>query len=112
MHNDDGVWLRLNDETVKKYVPNMNGYTEAWCLSFNQHLGRSLLVPADVSKQACSVVLDCAEGQRLPALPIWGKTLEITTPVELYRAKAIISLRGKRIPPRHTLGTSLPKCPL
>uniref|UniRef100_A0A8C4T2S5 E3 ubiquitin-protein ligase MYCBP2 n=1 Tax=Erpetoichthys calabaricus TaxID=27687 RepID=A0A8C4T2S5_ERPCA len=51
IHNDDGVWLRLNDETVKKYVPNMNGYTEAWCLSFNQHLGRSLLVPVDVSKE-------------------------------------------------------------
>nr|XP_033805293.1 E3 ubiquitin-protein ligase MYCBP2 isoform X3 [Geotrypetes seraphini] len=50
IHNDDGVWLRLNDETVKKYVPNMNGYTEAWCLSFNQHLGKSLLVPADESK--------------------------------------------------------------
>uniref|UniRef100_A0A671LHM8 E3 ubiquitin-protein ligase MYCBP2 n=1 Tax=Sinocyclocheilus anshuiensis TaxID=1608454 RepID=A0A671LHM8_9TELE len=48
IHNDDGVWLRLNDETVTKYVPNMNGYTEAWCLSFNQHLGRSLLVPVDV----------------------------------------------------------------
>ncbi|XP_055726871.1 E3 ubiquitin-protein ligase MYCBP2 isoform X19 [Salvelinus fontinalis] len=48
IHNDDGVWLRLNDETVKKYVPNMNRYTEAWCLSFNQHVGRSLLVPADV----------------------------------------------------------------
>ncbi|XP_035248710.1 E3 ubiquitin-protein ligase MYCBP2 isoform X4 [Anguilla anguilla] len=47
IHNDDGVWLRLNDETLKKYVPNMNGYTEAWCLSFNQHLGRSLLVPDD-----------------------------------------------------------------
>uniref|UniRef100_H3A1N3 RCR-type E3 ubiquitin transferase n=1 Tax=Latimeria chalumnae TaxID=7897 RepID=H3A1N3_LATCH len=47
IHNDDGVWLRLNDETVKKYVPNMNGYTEAWCLSFNQHLGKSLLVPVD-----------------------------------------------------------------
>uniref|UniRef100_A0A8C2GPI5 E3 ubiquitin-protein ligase MYCBP2 n=1 Tax=Cyprinus carpio TaxID=7962 RepID=A0A8C2GPI5_CYPCA len=52
IHNDDGVWLRLNDETVKKYVPNMNGYTEAWCLSFNQHLGRSLLVPVDVSKRS------------------------------------------------------------
>ncbi|XP_030643001.1 E3 ubiquitin-protein ligase MYCBP2 isoform X2 [Chanos chanos] len=51
IHNDDGVWLRLNDETVKKYVPNMNGYTEAWCLSFNQHLGRSLLVPVDVVNQ-------------------------------------------------------------
>lgn len=29
----------------------MNGYTEAWCLSFNQHLGKSLLVPVDVSKR-------------------------------------------------------------
>lgn len=50
IHNDDGVWLRLNDETIKKYVPNMNGYNEAWCLSFNQHLGKSLLAPVDVSK--------------------------------------------------------------
>ncbi|XP_031752948.1 E3 ubiquitin-protein ligase MYCBP2 isoform X22 [Xenopus tropicalis] len=48
IHNDDGVWLRLNDETVKKYVHNMNGYNEAWCLSFNQHLGKSLLAPVDV----------------------------------------------------------------
>ncbi|KAM4795152.1 LOW QUALITY PROTEIN: E3 ubiquitin-protein ligase MYCBP2 [Rhinophrynus dorsalis] len=47
IHNDDGVWLRLNDETIKKYVPNMNGYSEAWCLSFNQHLGKSLLAPVD-----------------------------------------------------------------
>ncbi|XP_051563854.1 E3 ubiquitin-protein ligase MYCBP2 isoform X5 [Myxocyprinus asiaticus] len=47
IHNDDGVWLRLNDDTVKKYVPSMNGYTEAWCISFNQHLGRCLLVPVD-----------------------------------------------------------------
>lgn len=51
IHNDDGVWLRLNEETIKKYVPNMNGYTEAWCLSFNQHLGKSLLVPVDVSER-------------------------------------------------------------
>ncbi|KAJ8404609.1 hypothetical protein AAFF_G00334720 [Aldrovandia affinis] len=50
IHNDDGVWLRLNDDTVKKCVPNMNGYTEAWCLSFNQHLGRSLLVPDDEAR--------------------------------------------------------------
>ncbi|KAM6446158.1 E3 ubiquitin-protein ligase MYCBP2 isoform 3-T4 [Liasis olivaceus] len=47
IHNDDGVWLRLNEETIRKYVPNLNGYTEAWCLSFNQHLGKSLLVPVD-----------------------------------------------------------------
>ncbi|XP_039221575.1 E3 ubiquitin-protein ligase MYCBP2 isoform X7 [Crotalus tigris] len=47
IHNDDGVWLRLNEETIRKYVPNLNGYSEAWCLSFNQHLGKSLLVPVD-----------------------------------------------------------------
>ncbi|XP_058885308.1 E3 ubiquitin-protein ligase MYCBP2 isoform X11 [Acipenser ruthenus] len=58
IHNDDGVWLRLNDETVKKYVPNMNGYTEAWCLSFNQHLGRSLLVPVDYVFNASHGVRD------------------------------------------------------
>ncbi|XP_026529252.1 E3 ubiquitin-protein ligase MYCBP2 isoform X6 [Notechis scutatus] len=49
IHNDDGVWLRLNEETIRKYVPNLNGYSEAWCLSFNQHLGKSLLVPVDVT---------------------------------------------------------------
>nr|XP_055071391.1 E3 ubiquitin-protein ligase MYCBP2 isoform X12 [Misgurnus anguillicaudatus] len=58
IHNDDGVWLRLNDDTVKKYVPNMNGYTEAWCLSFNQHLGRSLLLPVDNTFSASQGVRD------------------------------------------------------
>ncbi|CAI9571257.1 unnamed protein product [Staurois parvus] len=59
IHNDDGVWLRLNDETIKKYVPNMNGYNEAWCLSFNQHLGKSLLAPVDVvSSEGTWVQLD------------------------------------------------------
>ncbi|XP_068123985.1 E3 ubiquitin-protein ligase MYCBP2 isoform X19 [Hyperolius riggenbachi] len=59
IHNDDGVWLRLNDETIKKYVPNMNGYSEAWCLSFNQHLGKSLLAPVDVvSAEGTWVQLD------------------------------------------------------
>uniref|UniRef100_A0A8C9U137 RCR-type E3 ubiquitin transferase n=1 Tax=Scleropages formosus TaxID=113540 RepID=A0A8C9U137_SCLFO len=50
IHNDDGVWLRLSEETLKMYVPNVSGCTEAWCLSYNQRLGRSLLVLDDVSK--------------------------------------------------------------
>ncbi|KAJ3592162.1 hypothetical protein NHX12_007291, partial [Muraenolepis orangiensis] len=58
IHNDDGVWLRLADDTVKNYVPSMNGYTEAWCLSFNQHLGRSLLLPADSVLNASQGVRD------------------------------------------------------
>ena len=44
--NDDGTWVRLSPENIKKYcslvqtsLPN-----EAWCLQFNQHIGRPLLV--------------------------------------------------------------------
>lgn len=50
----------------------MNGYTEAWCLSFNQHLGRSLLVPADVSRRACWAVCLRSERRTSPVLFIWG----------------------------------------
>ncbi|XP_074101339.1 MYC binding protein highwire isoform X2 [Cotesia typhae] len=48
IHNDDGVWLRLNSETIKNYCSK--GYTEAWCLGYNQHLGKSFLVPIDEPK--------------------------------------------------------------
>ncbi|XP_062389671.1 E3 ubiquitin-protein ligase MYCBP2 isoform X1 [Sardina pilchardus] len=62
IHNDDGVWLRLNEETVKKYVPNMNGYSEAWCLSFNQHLGRSLLVSVNETRMHADEFVKEASG--------------------------------------------------
>lgn len=41
--NDDGVWLRLNSETIKKYCNS--SHPEAWCLGYNQHLGKTLLLP-------------------------------------------------------------------
>uniref|UniRef100_A0ABM0LXG7 Probable E3 ubiquitin-protein ligase MYCBP2 n=1 Tax=Saccoglossus kowalevskii TaxID=10224 RepID=A0ABM0LXG7_SACKO len=47
VHNEDGVWLRLNSETIHKYC-GTNGYKEAWCLSYNQHLGKTLLVPVEL----------------------------------------------------------------
>ncbi|MGH0123887.1 UNVERIFIED_CONTAM: hypothetical protein FKN15_067692 [Acipenser sinensis] len=80
IHNDDGVWLRLNDETVKKYVPNMNGYTEAWCLSFNQHLGRSLLVPVDVCKAHAGIL---GKGLALSRSPSILEALEGNLPLHL-----------------------------
>ncbi|KAL3209805.1 hypothetical protein MRX96_037617 [Rhipicephalus microplus] len=46
LHNDDGVWVRLSPETIKTYCKN--GYSEAWCLQYNQHIGKTLLVPFDV----------------------------------------------------------------
>lgn len=42
------MWLRLNSETIKNYCSK--GYTEAWCLGYNQHLGKSFLVPIDEPK--------------------------------------------------------------
>ncbi|KAG8179148.1 hypothetical protein JTE90_015337 [Oedothorax gibbosus] len=48
LRNDDGVWVRLNPETVRKYC--QNGYTEAWCLQYNQHLGKTLLVSVEEPK--------------------------------------------------------------
>lgn len=52
LHNDDGVWVRLSPETVKKYC--QNGFTEAWCLQYNQHLGKTLLIPVEDPKPVLS----------------------------------------------------------
>ncbi|RZF32318.1 hypothetical protein LSTR_LSTR001782 [Laodelphax striatellus] len=43
IHNDDGVWLRLNAESTRQYCSG--SHAEAWCLQYNQHLGRTLLLP-------------------------------------------------------------------
>ncbi|GFY47108.1 hypothetical protein TNIN_284731 [Trichonephila inaurata madagascariensis] len=48
LRNDDGVWVRLSPETVRKYC--QNGFTEAWCLQYNQHLGKTLLIPVEEPK--------------------------------------------------------------
>ncbi|KAL1131021.1 hypothetical protein AAG570_012259, partial [Ranatra chinensis] len=48
IHNDDGVWLRLNQDTIRQYCEGM--YAEAWCLQFNQHLGKTLLLPVQEPK--------------------------------------------------------------
>lgn len=48
LRNDDGVWVRLNPDTVRKYC--QNGFTEAWCLQYNQHLGKTLLIPVEVMR--------------------------------------------------------------
>ncbi|XP_011315230.1 E3 ubiquitin-protein ligase MYCBP2 isoform X2 [Fopius arisanus] len=48
IHNDDGVWLRLNSPTIKEYCNN--SHAEAWCLGYNQHLGKTLLLPVEEPK--------------------------------------------------------------
>lgn len=47
IENDDGVWVRLSTESIRQHC-NSGWYpTEAWCLQFNQHLGRTLLHPIE-----------------------------------------------------------------
>ncbi|XP_032681444.1 E3 ubiquitin-protein ligase MYCBP2 isoform X13 [Odontomachus brunneus] len=55
IHNDDGVWLRLNAETIKEYCNSC--HLEAWCLQYNQHLGKSLLLPVEEPKSILDQVI-------------------------------------------------------
>ncbi|KMQ98404.1 putative e3 ubiquitin-protein ligase mycbp2-like protein [Lasius niger] len=55
IHNDDGVWLRLNAETIKEYCNS--SHHEAWCLQYNQHLGKTLLLPVEEPKSILDQVI-------------------------------------------------------
>ncbi|XP_014476554.1 PREDICTED: E3 ubiquitin-protein ligase MYCBP2 isoform X6 [Dinoponera quadriceps] len=55
IHNDDGVWLRLNAETIKEYCNS--SHLEAWCLQYNQHLGKTLLLPVEEPKSILDQVI-------------------------------------------------------
>ena len=51
IHNNDGVWLRLSADSIHTWCRGRGeGIEEAWTLQYNQHLGRTLLVPTDEPK--------------------------------------------------------------
>ncbi|XP_052871008.1 E3 ubiquitin-protein ligase highwire [Anopheles cruzii] len=45
LENDDGVWVRLTAESIREHCPASWFPVEAWCLQYNQHLGKTLLHP-------------------------------------------------------------------
>ncbi|KAB7503617.1 E3 ubiquitin-protein ligase MYCBP2 [Armadillidium nasatum] len=55
VHNSDGVWLRLSLESIRQYCSE--SHSEAWCLQYNQHLGKTLLVPLDQPKTILDQVI-------------------------------------------------------
>ncbi|XP_076623337.1 MYC binding protein highwire isoform X2 [Colletes latitarsis] len=55
IHNDDGVWLRLNAETIERYCSS--SHLEAWCLQYNQHLGKTMLLPVEEPKSILDQVI-------------------------------------------------------
>lgn len=43
--NDDGIWVRLSTESIRQHCTPGWYPPEAWCLQYNQHLGKTLLHP-------------------------------------------------------------------
>ncbi|XP_047115899.1 E3 ubiquitin-protein ligase highwire-like [Schistocerca piceifrons] len=64
IHNDDGVWLRLSQDTVQQYCSH--GHGEAWCLQYNQHLGKTLLLPVEEPKSILDQVFKETIMRKLP----------------------------------------------
>ena len=45
--NPDGVWVRIGRDSLAELSPN---HTEGWCLQYNQHLSKTLMVPVAVEE--------------------------------------------------------------
>eukprot|EP00094_Tigriopus_californicus_P010528 TCALIF_10156-PA protein Name:"Similar to MYCBP2 E3 ubiquitin-protein ligase MYCBP2 (Homo sapiens)" AED:0.02 eAED:0.04 QI:14/0.77/0.5/1/0.88/0.8/10/0/4914 len=46
LHNSDGIWVRLSTDCLAEMAPH---HVEGWCLQYNQHLEKTLMIPvADV----------------------------------------------------------------
>ncbi|CAG0881435.1 unnamed protein product [Darwinula stevensoni] len=48
LQNDDGIWVRLSADSIQVHCKT--SYPEAWCLQYNQQLGKTLLVPVEEPK--------------------------------------------------------------
>lgn len=59
VENDDGVWVRLSTESIRQHCITGWYPSEAWCLQYNQHLGKTLLHPVIESQtsQASKIML-------------------------------------------------------
>nr|CAH7734771.1 unnamed protein product [Callosobruchus chinensis] len=66
IHNDDGVWLRLSADTIKQYC-NIS-VIEAWCLQYNQYLGKTLLLPVEEPKTILEQVITDTIMRKLPEI--------------------------------------------
>jgi E3 ubiquitin-protein ligase MYCBP2 len=56
VHNDDGIWVKLDESSLYAYCEGSQPQTrnfrvEGWCLQYNQHVGRTLLFPIEAPKR-------------------------------------------------------------
>ena len=78
VHNKDGVWLRLSQDSIQQWCQPANGYTEAWALQYNQHLGKTLLVAVEEPKSILDEIIKDTILRRLPDLVRNDKTTHRT----------------------------------
>lgn len=60
------MWLRLSADTIKQYCPTTA--IEAWCLQYNQHLGKTLLLPVEEPKSILDQVITETILRKLPEI--------------------------------------------
>lgn len=58
------MWLRLSADTIKQYCNT--SIIEAWCLQYNQHLGKTLLLPVEEPKSILDQVITETILRKLP----------------------------------------------
>ncbi|XP_071483043.1 E3 ubiquitin-protein ligase MYCBP2-like [Diadema antillarum] len=79
LQNEDGIWVRLAQDSIRKYCPD-NGQREGWCLLYNQHIGKTFLFPVEESK---SIYDDRAERLRESPAASSLKSLEAESPTRV-----------------------------
>jgi E3 ubiquitin-protein ligase MYCBP2 len=72
--NSDGVWVRLGPETMAEAAPS---HHEGWCLQFNQHLEKTLMVPVTEPKSAKGLRKSADSGVVGSGSPGVGRALRV-----------------------------------
>ncbi|XP_064076475.1 E3 ubiquitin-protein ligase MYCBP2 [Vanessa tameamea] len=77
--NKDGTWVRLSHETMQTYIEGC--VSVAWCLQYNSHLDRTLLVPVedeDAQEEYTANYEVLNEARAL--LPLWQEEEAVPAP--------------------------------
>lgn len=57
IENDDGIWVRLSTESIRQHCTAGWYPVEAWCLQYNQHIGKTLLHPV-IENQTTKTIIE------------------------------------------------------
>jgi len=88
VHNDDGVWARLNRESIENFCNSTaNRVDEAWCMQYHNQCSKNLLFSIEELEMASESASECASKTDKSSLdlppsndtPIEGERRDITS---------------------------------